>query len=123
MINLSIGLAYVHHALKRQVENRQHLVLQGLVFLFEYYNCRRQSSHIEERQEAHFNMARTYHMVGLAHLAIPFYSRVLEEATSENGSHLQEEIVIEAAYNLQALHTVAGNHKLADAVTMGWLMI
>lgn len=123
MINMSIGLAYVHHALKRQAENRQHLVLQGLAFIFDYYDSRRQSCSVEERQEAHFNMARTYHMVGLVHLAIPFYSRALEESMSMNRGTVREDIVIEAACNLQTIYTMAGNQKLADTVTIEWLVI
>ncbi|TAQ84390.1 hypothetical protein B7494_g7286 [Chlorociboria aeruginascens] len=39
IINLTIGLAYIHHALQRQAENRQHLILQGLTFLFRYYDA------------------------------------------------------------------------------------
>ncbi|XP_044718027.1 transcription factor tau subunit sfc4 [Hirsutella rhossiliensis] len=36
MINLSLGLAYVHYGLKRQSANRQYLLLQGQAFLSRY---------------------------------------------------------------------------------------
>jgi general transcription factor 3C polypeptide 3 (transcription factor C subunit 4) len=115
MINLNIGLAYVHYALKRQAENRQHLILQGLTFLFAYYESRSQSSSIEERQEAHYNMARAYHMLGLTHLAIPYYLLVLKKAVGQEES-MREDLMIDAAYNLQTIYSMAGNPDLTDTI-------
>lgn len=121
MINLSIGLGYVHYALKRQAENRQFHVLQGMAFLFRYYDNRRGSSQVEERQEAHYNIARAYHVLGLTHLALPYYSKVLAEAGDFQSS--REDLVREAAYNLQTLYTMGGNVLLAKEVTDEWLVI
>jgi general transcription factor 3C polypeptide 3 (transcription factor C subunit 4) len=116
MINLNIGLAYVHYALKRQAENRQHLILQGLTFLFTYYESRSQSSSLEERQEAHYNMARAYHMLGITHLAIPYYLLVLKKAVGHEES-MREDLMIDAAYNLQTIYSMAGNPDLTDTIT------
>jgi len=77
MITLSLALAYLHYALKRQSSNRHHLLVQGFSFLFAYYDFRKVSQIPSERQEGEFNVARAYHMLGLTHLAIPFYERVL----------------------------------------------
>jgi general transcription factor 3C polypeptide 3 (transcription factor C subunit 4) len=79
-----------------------------MTFLFIYYESRVQSSHIEERQEAHYNMARVYHMLGLLHLAIPYYSLVLKQVPGHEDS-LREDLVSNAAYNLQSIYSVAGN--------------
>ncbi|KIN06080.1 hypothetical protein OIDMADRAFT_24417 [Oidiodendron maius Zn] len=117
VINLNIGLAYVHYGLKRQAENRQHLILQGMTFLFIYYESRVQSPHVEERQEAHYNIARVYHMVGLSHLAIPYYSLVLKQATSNKGN-LREDLVINATYNLQSIYSMAGNPAMVDNTSL-----
>ena len=78
LVLLSCGLAFVHHALKRQTENRHRTILQGLSFLFRYLERRERSTEPAERQEATFNVGRTFHMLGLAHLAVPYYERVLE---------------------------------------------
>ena len=121
MINLNIGLAYIHYALKRQAENRQHLILQGLTFLFNYYDSRKTSSNIEERQEAHYNVARAYHMLGLTTLALPFYRLVFKEI--EDGASSREDLVTDAAYNLQTIYAASGNPELASAVTRKWLVI
>jgi len=122
MINLSTGLAYVHLALKRQTDNRQHNILQGTTFLFRYYDFRKSSVRIEERQEAHFNMARTYHMLGLTHLAVPYYNKVLEESFTSSDMG-QEDLVVNAAYNLQTLYSTSGNLVLAAKITRVWLVV
>lgn len=121
VINMNIGLAYVHHSLKRQADNRQFMILQGLTFLFDYYNSRQQSSIVEERQEAHYNIARVYHMLGVSHLAIKYYLRVLKETTDHKSS--REDITINTAHNLKVLCMITGNKKLANVIARQWLVI
>ncbi|ESZ97604.1 hypothetical protein SBOR_2005 [Sclerotinia borealis F-4128] len=121
VINLNIGLAYVHHSLKRQADNRQFMILQGLTFLFDYYNSRQQSSIVEERQEAHYNLARVYHMLGVSHLAIKYYLRVLNETKDHKSS--REDITIDTAHNIKVLCMITGNRKLANVIARKWLVI
>jgi general transcription factor 3C polypeptide 3 (transcription factor C subunit 4) len=116
MINLNIGLAYIHFALKRQAENRQHLILQGMTFLFAYYDSRKQSPRIEERQEADYNIARAYHMLGLSHLAILYYTRVLKKDPDSEGP-LREDLILDASHNLQLIYGIVGNPELVETVT------
>ncbi|KKK11940.1 RNA polymerase III transcription factor TFIIIC subunit (Tfc4) [Aspergillus rambellii] len=76
---LSIGLCYIHHSLKRQSENRHYQIMQGLSFMNEYRRVReRPGSLLIERQEMEFNFARIWQSLGLAHLAVEGYKRVLE---------------------------------------------
>jgi general transcription factor 3C polypeptide 3 (transcription factor C subunit 4) len=121
MINLSIGLGYVHYGLKRQSENRQFHLMQGLSFLFRYYESRQLSLRVEERQEAHYNIARAYHMLGLAHLALPYYLKVLEEV--QGLLITREDLVRDAAYNLQNIYAIGGNLEMAKYVTANWLVV
>jgi general transcription factor 3C polypeptide 3 (transcription factor C subunit 4) len=123
MINLSAGLAYVHLALKRQTDNRQQNIIQGTTFLFRYYNSRKNSTRIEERQEAHFNLARAYHMLGLTHLAIPYYYKVFEESSQGTELPEWEDLVVDAAYNLQTLYATVSNSEIAQNITREWLII
>lgn len=97
------------------------MILQGLTFLFDYYNSRIQSTILEERQEAHYNLARVYHMLGVSHLAIKYYLRVLKEADDQESS--REDIEIDTAYNLKILCMVTGNKKLANVIARKWLVI
>lgn len=122
MINLSTGLAYVHLALKRQTDNRQHNIIQGTTFLFRYYDFRKTSTRAEERQEAHFNIARTYHMLGLTHLAIPYYCKVFDESFKDTRTSDREDLVVDAAYNLQTLYATVSNLEMAEDITRKWLI-
>ena len=126
MINLSLALGYIHYALKRQSENRHYLIMQGLSFLFAYYDLRHSCGSLQEKQEAEYNVARTYHMLGLAHLAIPFYQRCLELRQDLYNS--EPEIVVQdfsrdAAVALQGIWAQGGNTETARAVTERWLII
>ena len=119
MINLTLGLAHIHDALKRQVENRQHSILQGMTFVFRYYDARSESQFIEERLEAHYNVARAYHMLGLVNLALPYYWKVLNKPTE----YAKEDLVIDAAYNMQTIYMMSGNPEMAQSITKEFLVI
>ncbi|ROW12348.1 hypothetical protein VMCG_00267 [Cytospora schulzeri] len=69
MVNLSTGIAYVHYAMKRQAENRQFIIVQGMHYMFLYYDARGASGDVVERLEANYNVARCYHLLGIYHLA------------------------------------------------------
>ncbi|KAL8892365.1 MAG: hypothetical protein Q9215_000764 [Flavoplaca cf. flavocitrina] len=101
-INLSLALAYIQHAFKRQSENRHHLVTQGLTFLFTYYELRHETATQSEHQEAEFNVARTYHMLGLTHLAIPYYERCLALQT-DRYEDTGVNFALEAAFALRGI--------------------
>ncbi|KAJ1335258.1 general transcription factor 3C polypeptide 3 (transcription factor C subunit 4) [Microdochium nivale] len=101
MIILSIGQCYVHYALKRQSENRQYIIAQGFIFLHQYYDMRCGLSPSSsspavstpaQRQEAHYNLARTYHAVGLPHLAVEYYQRVLRDVPPRRRHHHREDV-------------------------------
>lgn len=62
-------------------------------------------------------------MLGLSNLAAPYYSRVLDEAVIHGRKASREDLVVEAAYNLQAIYIASGNQQLARAVTNSWLVI
>ncbi|KAJ9154733.1 Transcription factor tau subunit sfc4 [Pleurostoma richardsiae] len=135
MVNLSLGLGYVHYSLKRQSENRQFLITQGFVYLFRYYENRVKSADVAERQEAHYNLARTYHLIGIYHLAAEYYGRVLREGEAirqqglgvngvDSGSdRRQEEFVVEAATNLRTFSLINGDLKTAKLLTDTWLVL
>jgi general transcription factor 3C polypeptide 3 (transcription factor C subunit 4) len=88
--------------------------------MFAYYEVRKHALEVEKRQEAHYNMGRVYNIIGQTNLAIPYYNLVFKEAESEDGSN---EIVVDAAYNLQTIYTVAGNEALANAITEKYLVL
>ncbi|KAK4167557.1 transcription factor tau subunit sfc4 [Cladorrhinum sp. PSN259] len=128
LINLSTGLAYIHYALKRQATNRQYLLTQGFAFLFRYYHDRlKDSTHSPaQRQEAHFNIARAYSLIGLGNLAIEYYRKVLEEPEYEiaqAGMMGSEDLRVEAAYNIRSMCYLLGDVEGSKAVTGRWMVL
>ena len=78
LINLELALCYLEFAIKRQSPNRHNLIMQGLSFLYRYKELRKQQAKSPvEKQEAEFNVARAFHMLGLQHIAVPGYEKVL----------------------------------------------
>jgi general transcription factor 3C polypeptide 3 (transcription factor C subunit 4) len=139
LINLSTGLAYVHYALKRQATNRQYLLTQGFAFLFRYYRDRLDDADARERetgkrmvaqrQEAHFNIARAYSLIGLGNLAVEYYKKVLEEGPvdegegEEGGMMGSEDLRVEAAFNVRTLCYLLGDVEGARGVAGRWLVL
>jgi general transcription factor 3C polypeptide 3 (transcription factor C subunit 4) len=126
MIQLYIALGYIHYGLKRQSSNRHYLVMQGFAFLFKYYDKRSKSELRVERQEAEYNMGRAYQILGLSHLAIPYYERSLELSSTNRKEPCTTEIedfASHAAYALQSIWAVNGQVELARAVTEDWLVL
>lgn len=126
MINLSLALGYIHYAIKRQADNRHHFLMQGFAFLFTYYDIRQDSDTPLEKQEAEYNVARAYYMLGLTHLAIPYYQRCLDmdvEVVKMNLGLTAENFTRDAAFALQGLWAACGDVDKAREVTDKWLVI
>lgn len=129
---LSVALSYIHHAMKRQSDNRHYLIMQGLSFLEEYRRVRERddgSVLLQERQEMEFNFARVWHMLGITHLAVKGYQKCLDmsEEIQRGGSSVKdgwvEDFGREAAVALQELYGIAGEVVLAKRITERWLVI
>ncbi|KAI8948291.1 hypothetical protein F4801DRAFT_468624 [Xylaria longipes] len=125
IILLSVGQCYIHYALKRQSENRQYLLIQGFVFLHRYYDLKVASPDAADRQEAHYNMARSYHAIGIPHLAAEFYQRVLRDIPdgSEPSVFGDDDISKEAAYNLQQICWAGGDLEAVKALSERYLTL
>ncbi|KAH8653483.1 hypothetical protein BX600DRAFT_526676 [Xylariales sp. PMI_506] len=142
MVNISIGQAYLHYALKRQAENRQHFIAQGFAFLHRYYDAKLAAAgpSSQQRQEAHYNLARSYHAVGLAHLAAEYYRRVFREVETDTSNRDEtaalvtkrqargprggdDDLVREAAYNLQMCCLVGGDIEGVRELGERWLVM
>jgi general transcription factor 3C polypeptide 3 (transcription factor C subunit 4) len=82
MVNLSLGLAYVHYSLKRQSTNRQYLLLQGQAFITEYLevNNRTDARPLAER---YYNVGRLFQLLGINGLSERYYADALEANQSE----------------------------------------
>ncbi|OXB57082.1 hypothetical protein ASZ78_002370 [Callipepla squamata] len=69
---LCIGLTFIHMASQKYVLKRHALLVQGFSFLYRYLDLRGPC------QESFYNLGRGFHQLGLLHLAIHYYQKVLE---------------------------------------------
>lgn len=132
VLNLSIGVAYIQHSMKRLSENRQYQIQQGLSFVYRYYDLRSKSPHAIHRQEAEFNVGRMWHSLGLVALALPAYERCLglsEQVKKEAADQCQdgdwgcEDFSTDAAFAMQSIYAISGNFEGALHVTQKMLVI
>ena len=126
IVKFSLALGYMHYALKRQADNRHVILMQGFAFLMDYYDSRQRSHSPSKRQEAEFNVARAYHLLGLTHLAIPYYERCtslskMSEIQRPKGSG--EDFAQEAALALRGIWAANNSVGLARSVTEDWLVV
>jgi general transcription factor 3C polypeptide 3 (transcription factor C subunit 4) len=132
VLNLSIGVAYIQHAMKRLSENRQYQIQQGLSFVYRYYDLRTKSPHAIHQQEAEFNVGRMWHGLGLVALALPAYERCValgDKVKQEAGDQCQdgnwghEDFSTDAAFAMQSIYAISGNLEGALDVTERLLVI
>ncbi|KAH7258069.1 hypothetical protein B0J15DRAFT_445207 [Fusarium solani] len=88
MVNLSLGLAYVHYGLKRQSTNRQYLLLQGQSFLSRYAelgSMNQGENNGFTKAEAYYNIGRLYQLLGINYLALEYYSKAKKVSRDRPG--------------------------------------
>jgi general transcription factor 3C polypeptide 3 (transcription factor C subunit 4) len=90
MVNLSLGLAYVHYGLKRQSTNRQYLLLQGQAFLMDYAERSRGLPSKAAAAEAYYNIGRLFQLLGIGFLAHEYYARATAEVQRIGGDDIIE---------------------------------
>ncbi|KAK5135014.1 hypothetical protein LTR08_005674 [Meristemomyces frigidus] len=128
-VHLSIASVYIQGAMRKRTDNRHHGVQQGLSFLQSYYELRTASGKAGHLQEAEYNRAKTWHVLGLAHLAIPAFEKVLALSESVRAEAIAqsepevEDFALEAAFALQQLYALVGNDEAARAITEEWLVL
>ena len=60
-------------------------------------------------------------MLGITHLAITYYTRVINEIGGLGGT--REDLVVDAAYNLQVMYAMAGNDKAAHSIARHFMVV
>ncbi|OSS46269.1 hypothetical protein B5807_08699 [Epicoccum nigrum] len=132
ILNLSIGTAYIQHAMKRLSENRQFQIQQGLSFVYRYYELRTKTGKASLCQEAEFNVGRIWHGLGLVTHALPSYERCIalsERVRQETEEEMRdgdvgcEDFSTEAAFAMQSIYAISGNSVAARNVTKDVLVI
>uniref|UniRef100_A0A182QC73 General transcription factor 3C polypeptide 3 n=1 Tax=Anopheles farauti TaxID=69004 RepID=A0A182QC73_9DIPT len=107
---MMIGVTLTQIACQKFTNKKQSLIAQANVFMEKYLAGRPE----ELRHEVFYNLGRMYHQLGLLHLAVDYYKRVLSfesKVVKENPQHL--DLKAEAAFNLSFIYKRSGNHELA----------
>ncbi|PVI06961.1 TPR-like protein [Periconia macrospinosa] len=132
VLNLCIGIAYLQHSMKRQAENRQFQIQQGMAFMSRYYDLRTKDNIALHCSEAEYNMGRMWHGLGLVTHALKAYTRcialsdrVKQEAADQcrDDNWAAEDFAAEAAYAVQTIYTLSGDFEAARGVTEAALVI
>ncbi|ETI56019.1 hypothetical protein, variant 1 [Phytophthora nicotianae P10297] len=126
-----IGLAFLSASMQRTINDRQHTVAKAFAFLQQYERTRIVApSDITSdiRQvEAWYNIGRAHQQLGLFHLAIPMYERVLRffEESKEQRREIPPEYLLcrETAYNLSLIYKQSGANDLARYLIAKYLTI
>ena len=106
LVLLCAAVASLNMVMSRKTSNRHTCTIHAFAFFDQY--CRNR----EEQQEVHYNMARAYHQLGIYHIAVPNYWKVLDLARTPLDRGLQKE----AAFNLHHIYKETGNFTLAAQV-------
>ncbi|KAI9906039.1 hypothetical protein PsorP6_014188 [Peronosclerospora sorghi] len=126
-----ISLAFLSASMQRTINDRQHTVAKAFAFLQQYERVRivaPSDIQSEFRQlEAWYNIGRAHQQLGLYHLAIPMYERVLRffEKSKEEKREVPLEYLIckETAYNLSLIYKQSGANDLARYLIAKYLTI
>ncbi|KAH0298971.1 TPR-like protein, partial [Aureobasidium melanogenum] len=141
-INLCIATAYMQMAMKRQAENRHWQIYQGVAFLQRYVALRMKTGQAILEQEAVYNVGRSWHLLGIMHLAIPEYEKCLaladrvrkearekkrQEESDGQGDDQEEvdpeEFTQEAAFALMHILAMNSNEKAARKIAEKYLVM
>nr|XP_018265461.1 uncharacterized protein I303_01827 [Kwoniella dejecticola CBS 10117]OBR87619.1 hypothetical protein I303_01827 [Kwoniella dejecticola CBS 10117] len=125
-ICLLIAQSFFGRAMNRQSDNRNYQLAQGMAFLTRYRKL--SSPDAVTQEEVEYNYGRSFHGIGINHLAINHYERVLSSVNKRMDESMDPDAIRErslarqSAHNLMLLYSTSGNFKLVKERSK-WLAI
>eukprot|EP00657_Telonema_sp_P-1_P000980 TRINITY_DN1204_c0_g1_i1.p1 TRINITY_DN1204_c0_g1~~TRINITY_DN1204_c0_g1_i1.p1 ORF type:complete len:215 (+),score=47.50 TRINITY_DN1204_c0_g1_i1:222-866(+) len=110
LISLCIGVSLLRLSMHKNAVCRHKVVLDAVAFFHQYASLRDCPS------ESNFNLGRAFHQLGMMHLAIPYYQKVL-------GSVHDTTLKMEAAYNLSLIYAKSGSTAMASQLLRTYVRI
>ncbi|CAI6005745.1 unnamed protein product, partial [Closterium sp. NIES-64] len=101
LICLCCGVALLNLSLGSRLRDRSQCVLQGMALLQQYAQLS------GDTQEVHFNLGRAFHHVGLLHLAVDHYKRVLSSATPHRHHATAEQLGLRSRRSREGMGILA----------------
>lgn len=120
MVHLSLGLAYVHHGMKRQSANRQYLILQGQAFLWQYAEQVANLNDASASAEIFYNLGRLFHLLGMTSMALKYYS--LATDTTDNAAEKTDIYLLSKANEAISLLSVSNRGKALRVIKEGLVL-
>lgn len=113
-----LALANLHRSVQRKTLNTNFQILQGMTFMLEYIKAKDQSNPYNV-MEAYYNLGRSFNLLGLDHIAIGFYEKVLDIEVEDPAYDLKRE----AAHNLCTIYNLNKNFRQAELIMDQYLVI
>ena len=122
LVNLCLGVGILLRTMNRRLVDRNRSVIQSFAFLYKYASIRVGQSQFSAGslvQETKYNLARAHQFLEINHIAEKLYLEVLSDANPIP----DEDLRMEAAFNLAALYNASGSPHLARHITNTYLVI
>ncbi|XP_062578498.1 general transcription factor 3C polypeptide 3-like [Saccostrea cucullata] len=117
LVNLLIGLTFIHLAGQKFSSKKHSLLTQGLSFLNSYKELR------GECQETYYNIGRALHQLGLTYAAVHYYKKGLTFPPIVEDEQNRFDLTRQLAYNLMVIYKTSGSEALARQVMHQYLVI
>lgn len=119
LLALLIAITYSHLGQQKFIEKRHAIVVHSLAYSLKYQELREEAPH-----EVYYNLGRLHHHLGMNHIAVNYYQKVLSYSSSlidENREYL--DLKREAAFNLHLIYKKSGNMHLARKYLYDYIVV
>lgn len=113
-----LAITNFQRSVQRKTLNTNFQILQGLTFLLEYIKIK-DITDPYNKMEAYYNLGRSFNLLGLDHIAIGFYEKVLAINVEDSSYDLK----MEAAHNLYTIYNLNKNYRQAEEIMDKYLVI
>lgn len=114
-----IGVTLFQMASQKFSAKKNHLIIQGIGF----FNIYKKLRGPEGLQEVIYNIGRGYHQLGMLHVAIAYYKKVLTIDTRLGQENPIFDLKREAAFNLHLIYKNSGAYDLANMYLYKYIIV
>lgn len=120
LLALLIAITYSHLGQQKFIEKKHAIISHSLAYSSKYQELREEVA----PHEVHYNLARLHHHLGINHVAVHHYHKVLSyssELINQNMDYL--DLKKEAAFNLHLIYKKSGNMHLARKYLYDYIVV
>ncbi|XP_050402015.1 general transcription factor 3C polypeptide 3 isoform X1 [Patella vulgata] len=117
MVNLCVGLCYIHIACQKFSAKKHSLFVQGISMLNKYIELR------GECQETYYNMGRALHQLDLKYAAVFYYKKALTFPPVIDHPDAIYDLRRETAFNLSLIYETSGSVEYARVLLQQYCVI